>query len=267
MSEQKTREFNGMGESWCQESIKWSPFLTNPESYPEGKSTFHLVCSLVIKWDKYTDAYGHTRPLLEPPSAGVGYAVTYEFDVATHEIPALLKSGALHVWTQYSGMLYVTRPEELPAGPCTKVDTDYYGKPIKTEFDSCVEAMGPAQVEVDKVYPLQMWSDVDYVLSEMLNWTHVGQWGSRQEVAKNPWINRGGHISDPNKQYQTMSYYESNYSTGFLYITYPLVFKQVQVPPEPEVPEGELPVLTDGIYQIEDGTKFHQTIKGPIPEE
>jgi hypothetical protein len=253
---QTTDNYNGYSEQWCIESIKRSPFIGSVEK-PEGKLSFNMVCPKVVGW--YTnvrpDTDGHSRPMLQRSSYGAT-SMSYKFVLETDVIPALIKSGALHLWTIQSGCsISVVRPELLPTNtPCIKVDKDFLYMGKETQYDSIQEAMGDAEAEVD--YTLEDWIDVDDMLSRKLKWTWVRLWsGDRQEACQTyKWLNRGGHVEDPNEQYVTNAFYGSDFATEELQITYPLEYRQLpEVPPidpDPEVAKGVVNWEGGGSSQI-----------------
>jgi hypothetical protein len=256
---QTTDEYNGYSEQWCVESIKRSPFVGSVDK-PEGKLSFNLNCPKVVGWydNVRPDTGGFSRPMLQRNSYGVT-AMSYTFTLDTDVIPALLKSGALHLWTLQSACsISVVRPELLPPDiPCTKHDKDFLYMGKETDYDSIQEAMGDAEAEVDGKYPLEEWIDVDDVLANKLHWTWVTIWsGDRQQTCNDySWLNRGGHIEDPNEQFVTNAYYGSDFAAETLKITHPLEFRQFNVPEFPEIPEIPPTSTRAGLVSWTDGTK------------
>jgi hypothetical protein len=262
---QETKKFNQFSEDWCVWSVRYSPFLRDLS--PEGKASFRMYCGKVTGFSPYRDPYGFAEPLLEVASNG-GTAMSYEFDLATEDIPALLQSGALHIHSsQQVASLSVQDPQKLPAVPCIKHDKDMLGQGIETPYPTIQDAMGYKQVNPDSPYPLPRWSDVDSLLAYQLHWTHVEMFGSRQDVAGRAWLHRGGW-AEPGEQYISNSYYGSDYATQRLQVTYPLVYQEVP-PIDPELPPD--PEVSKGVVNWEGGGSTYIAMKpidpGPVPEE
>jgi hypothetical protein len=250
------KKYNGYSEEWCADSIRWSPWIGRP---PGPKEQMKMTCGKVVGWDDTSDNHGHARPKLQP--TGVGTAVTYEFMLDVVLLPALLMSGALHLW---KSSLSIVDPEALPPGvPCVRSSKNFLYQGTEDVFDSIQEATGPKEVDVDRVYPMPDWEAVDDLIANRLHWTQVDFWAAREVVATWRYINRGGHIPPGGDQYVSNPYYGCDYATGKLQLTTPLEYKQSEpLPPDPEEP-GEL----EGIFTTSSGVKYEQTFKGPLADE